>query len=98
MVMVYNILHGHVNVSEKNKVISCNNLVINITISTRGHGFKLETTPFRLDITKSQFCNRVVSTWNILPGRIVNLTFKIQFKKALRTVNFEFAAKFDRHL
>ena len=51
-VMVYNILHGHVSVSEKN-LISCNNPVINTTISTRGHGVKLKTTPFRLDITKT---------------------------------------------
>ena len=49
MVMVYNILHGPVNVSE-NKLISCNNHVINTTISTRGHGFKFKTTSFRLDI------------------------------------------------
>ena len=95
--MVYNILQGHVNVSENN-LISCNNPVINTTISTTGHGFKLKTTPFRLDITKNHFCNRVVSTWNILPECIVNLTSKIQFKKALSTVNFESATKFDRHL
>ena len=49
LVMVYNILHGHVNVSENN-LISCNNPAINTTISTRGHEFKLKTTPFRLDI------------------------------------------------
>ena len=38
MVMIYNTLHGHVNVSENN-LISCNNPVINTTISTRSHGF-----------------------------------------------------------
>ena len=31
--------------------------------------------------------------WNIQPERIVYLTFKIQFKKALHTVNFESATK-----
>ena len=67
-------------------------------LSTRGHGFKLKTPPFRLDVTKNQFCNRVVSTWNILPERIVNVTSRIQFKKVLHTVNFESATKFDRHL
>ena len=97
MVIVYNILHGHVNVSENN-LISYNNTVINTTISTRGHRFKLKTTPFRLDTTKNHFCNRVVSTWNIQPERIINLTSKIQFKKALHTVNFESATKFDRYL
>ena len=94
MVMVYNILHIHVNVSENN-LISCNNPLINTTISTRGHGFKLKTTPFGLDITKKKFCNRVVSAWNMLPELIVYLLSKIQFKKALRTVNFESATKLD---
>ena len=86
---------GHVSVSENNP-ISCNNPVINTTISTIGHGFKLKITPFRLD--KKKICNRVISTWNILPERIVNLTPKTQFKKALRSANFESATKFDRHL
>ena len=44
MVMVYNILRGHVNVSENN--LSFNNPVINATISTRGHGFNLKQHTF----------------------------------------------------
>ena len=95
LVLVDNVLHGHVNVSENN-FIFCNNPVINTTISTRGHGFKLKTAPFKIDITKPIFCNRVLSTWNIQPERIVNLTSKIQFKTALHTANFECAAQFDR--
>ena len=83
LVLVDNVRHGHVNVS-KNNFISYNNPVINATISTIGNVFKLKTTP--------------VSTWNILPERIVNLTSKIQFKTVLRTVNFQSATKFDRHL
>ena len=80
------------------KIIFFNNPVINTTISTRCHGFKLKATLLRFDITKKHFCNRVASTWNILLERIVNLISKVQFKKALRTVNFESATKFDRHL
>ena len=49
LVMVYNILHGHISVSENN-LISCNNPVINTIIPTRRQGFMLQTTPFRLDI------------------------------------------------
>ena len=70
MVMVYNILHRHVSVFENN-LVSSNNPVINTTISTKGHGFKHKTTPFRFDIKTNHFCIRVESNWNILPECIV---------------------------
>ena len=54
MDMVYNILDGHVNVTGSN-LISGNNPVLNTTILTRGHGFKLKKTPFRLDKQKTIF-------------------------------------------
>ena len=70
----------------------------NSAVRTRGHTFKLKTTPYRLNIAQNLFFNRVVSAWNGLPQNIVNLESSLSFKKALRTVNFHSLITFDRHM
>ena len=69
----------------------------NSAVRTRGHPFKLKTTRSRLNIAQHLFFNRVVSTWNGLPEHIVNIEYFLSFKKALRTINFQYLITFDRH-
>ena len=68
----------------------------NSAVRTRGHPFKLKTTRSRLNIAHL-FFNRIVSTWNGLPEHIVNIEYFLSFKKALRTINFQYLITFDRH-
>ena len=92
----YVTLQGHVNASENN-LISCNNPAINTTILTISvTDVSLKQHPLDLIPKKINYIIELFFTWNILPERTVNLTSKIQFKKALRTVNFDFATTFDR--
>ena len=58
---------------------------------------KLQTSQFKRDVAKNQFCNRVVSNWNNLPDSIVATASIVHFKKALRTAHFEAALTFNRH-
>ena len=91
LIMVYKIFHGLVNVNA-NELINVK--ISTSTISTRGHRFKLQTSQFKRDVAKNQFCNRVVSNWNNLPDSIIAI---VHFKKALRTAHFEAALTFNRH-
>ncbi|MGL5707265.1 MAG: RNA-directed DNA polymerase, partial [Aeromonas sp.] len=50
---------------------------------TRGHSLRLARTHSRLDIRKSFFSNRVIKWWNKLPGKVVQCTSIITFKKEL---------------
>ena len=95
LIMVYKIIHGHVNINA-DKLL--NHKSTTSAISTRGHGLKLKTCQFKLDVAKNHFSNRVVSNWNNLPEYIVTSDSIIHFKKALRTVNFESSLTFNRHL
>ena len=52
LIMVYKIFHGLVNVNA-NELIN-----VKISTSTRGHRFKLQTSQFKRDDAKNQFCNR----------------------------------------
>ena len=94
LIMVYKIFHGLVNVNA-NELINVK--ISTSTISTRGHRFKLQTSQFKRDVAKNQFCNRVVSNWNNLPDSIVATASIVHFKKALRTAHFEAALTFNRH-
>ena len=94
LIMVYKIFHGLVNVNA-NELINVKTSTS--TISTRGHRFKLQTSQFKRDVAKNQFCNRVVSNWNNLPDSIVATASIVHFKKALRTAHFEAALTFNRH-
>ena len=94
LIMVYKIFHGLVNVNA-NELINVK--ISTSTISTRGHRFKLQTSQFKRDVAKNQFCNRVVSNWNNLPDSIVAIASIVHFKKALRTAHFEAALTFNRH-
>ena len=79
LIMVYKIFHGLVNVNA-NELINVK--ISTSTISTRGHRFKLQTSQFKRDVAKNQFCNRVVSNWNNLPDSIVATASIVHFKKA----------------
>ena len=54
LVMVYRIFHGLVNINA-NELIHVKTSTS--TISTRGHRFKLQTSQFKRDVAKNQFCN-----------------------------------------
>ena len=77
LIMVYKIFHGLVNVNA-NELINVK--ISTSTISTRGHRFKLQTSQFKRDVAKNQFCNRVVSNWNNLPDSIVATASIVHFK------------------
>ena len=94
LIMVYKIVHWLININA-NELIHIKTSTS--TISTRGHRFKLQTSQFKLDVAKNQFCNRVVCNWNTLPDSIVATDTIAHFKKALRTVHFEAALTFNRH-
>jgi hypothetical protein len=47
---------------------------------TRGHRYKLKSTPFRTNLRKGIFSQRVVSLWNNLPSSIANATNTNDFK------------------
>lgn len=57
--------------------------------STRGDGFKLKESRFRLDTKKTFFTMAVVKHWNRLPSMMVNIpsleAFMVKFNRALRT-------------
>ena len=94
LIMVYRIFHDLVNINA-NELIHVKTSTS--TISTRGHRFKLQTSQFKRDVAKNQFCNRVVCKWNNLPDSIVATASIVHFKKALRTAHFEAALVFNRH-
>ena len=50
---------------------------------TRGHKYKLFKRRSRLNIRKNVFSNRVVDTWNNLPGSVVEAPFVNSFKSRL---------------
>ena len=62
-----------------------------------GHHFKIQTSQFKLDVTKNQFYYRTVYKWNKLSDCTVATETIDHFKKALRSVNFEAALTFNRH-
>ena len=53
---------------------------------TRGHSQKLYKLPFKSDLRKYSFSQRVIDDWNRLPGELVEVS----------TVN-EFKTRLDRH-
>ena len=94
LIMVYKIVNGLINI---NAIELIHIKTSTSTISTRGHRFKLQTSQFKLDVAKNQFCNRVVCNWNTVPDSIVATDTIVHFKQALRTVHFEAALTFNRH-
>ena len=75
LIMVCKIVHGLVNINA-NELIHIKTSTS--TISTRGHRFKLQTSQFKLDAAKNQFCNRVVCNWYTLPDSIVATDCSLQ--------------------
>ena len=56
---------------------------LNVDRRTRGHKFKLLKKRTRLDIRKNFFSQRVVSAWNKLPDRVVEVNSVNAFKNEL---------------
>jgi hypothetical protein len=59
---------------------SCNNLEFFRNVNAKGSSFKLDKNQFHCDVCEYYFVNRIVSTWNSLPGEIVSLTSLDSFK------------------
>ena len=77
MIEVYKLLRGHEKIDH--------NMLIQVAENTgrRGHAYKLVKHRARLDLRKYFFSNRVVNTWNSLPGSVVEAGTVNSFKARL---------------
>ena len=50
---------------------------------TRGHSFRIRCRPFRTEMGRKFFTQRVVSRWNSLPQKLVEANSLDVFKRAL---------------
>ena len=50
---------------------------------TRGHSFRIRGKPFRTEMQKNIFTQRVVDMWNALPQKAVEAKFLDAFKREL---------------
>ena len=51
--------------------------------STRGHGLRIRGRPFRTELRRNFFSQRIVEVWNALPQRAVEANSLHTFKKEL---------------
>jgi hypothetical protein len=82
LVMCYKIVHGHVDLRFEEFFTYLH------ATNTRGHCFKLYKKPFRLDVTKHFFSNRIVNLWNSLPENVVNKLSVLTFKSSISNLSF----------
>ena len=94
MTMDYKITHKLVNLNNTTLLNEHNDHYLSI----RSHAFKLKERSDRRDIARNHLRIRVVSLWNGLPNRIVNLSSLVLFKQASHSVEFSPPVKFDRNL
>ena len=85
LIMCYKIVHGYLNLS--------NFFVLSNNVNTRGHRYKFFKKPFRLDLCKHFFGNRVVDIWNILPDACISAKSINCFKHNLITCDFSMFMK-----
>ena len=87
LIMCYKIVHGYVALNLSNFFVLSNN------VNTRGHRYKFFKKPFRLDLCKHFFGNRVVNIWNILPDACISAKSINCFKHNLITCDFSMFMK-----
>ena len=82
LIFTYKVLFGHVRVNSSD-FFSLNESAYN----TRGHAFKLNVPPARIDVRKYFFSCRVVPIWNNLPD-YVDFSSLVPFKHSVRSLHF----------
>ena len=50
---------------------------------TKDHSFKIRGKPFRIEVRRNFFTQRVVNVWNSLPQKVVEAKMLCDFKKEL---------------
>ena len=80
LMFLYKLIHGHLNVKVDDYFEFKNT-------QTRGHSRALIKKPFKKDIKKYSFAQRIINAWNFLPETIINAPSVATFKKRLWTVN-----------
>ena len=80
MIMVYQMLNGHVSLGSENLLKTCDLATHQVT---RGHEWKLCKPRARTALRKHSFSHRVVKDWNSLPTDVVSANNIAQFKARL---------------
>ena len=80
LLMTHRIIHGATEIRQSLFQLQSEHSTLNL----RRHRFAIYKTPFRSDIYKHHFVNRVVDNWNNLPSDILDIVNFGEFKKRLK--------------
>ena len=78
--MTHRIIHGATEIRQSLFQLQSEHSTLNLS----RHRFAIYKTPFRSDIYKHHFVNRVVDNWNNLPSDILDIVNFGEFKKRLK--------------